>query len=193
MKKLTLCMFCLGLFFSLTAVPVYAFGGFVAKEGSNTYHDIYCELTEGCQLSELIWFDTAEQACAAGLVSCPACDSANGFEFEYDLDTNWKTDDHLLQSAMEIESEIAYYKGYKDGREECCEEGETAGFDVGYETGLGEGYDIGYDAGYEEARIKYERESEEESSGIKEILFVAGACVTITFFAHLLDRRKAKT
>lgn len=148
----------------LLPLEVRAFGGFVSPKGSDTYHDIYCFLVEGYNLNELRWYDTASQAESAGLKPCEECDAANGFDFHYDLETCWKTNDHLIQSAMELESEIAYLAGYDTGYEEgfweaesmyedswhSAETGEESGYAEGYEDGEDYGYDHGYDKGYDD-------------------------------------------
>lgn len=146
-RKIIVAISLLLLLTFLLPIQATAFGGFVSLKGSSTYHEIYCDLMEGYSIDELRWFDTSEQAESAGLRPCEECDAANGFDFQYDLETNWKTSNHLLQSAMEIEYEIGCSDGYHEGYEVGYSDAEC-----GYEYSLDDYYDLGYEEGYEDGR-----------------------------------------
>lgn len=216
-KRMFSAVFVVMLLAFLLPLEVHAFGGFVSPKGSDTYHDIYCFLVEGYNLNELRWYDTASQAESAGLKPCEECDAANGFEFHYDLETCWKTNDHLIQSAMELESEIAYLAGYDTGYEEgfweaesmyedswrSAETGEESGYAEGYEDGENYGYDHGYDNGYDDGcisgkedgyEIGYEEGFDEGAESAKPdlalLLIGAVVCVSIGYY---YGKRKAES
>ena len=215
-KRIFSAVFVVTLLAFLLPVEVRAFGGFVSPKGSDTYHEIYCFLVEGYNLNELRWYDTANQAESAGLKPCEECDAANGFEFHYDLETCWKTNDHLIQSAMELESEIAYLAGYDLGYEEGFGEaesmyedswhssktGEKSGYAEGYEDGENYGYDHGYDNGYDDGRISGEEDGYDSgyADGFSEgaesakpdlTLWLIGAVVCISV-GYYYGKRKAE-
>ena len=200
------------------ALPIEAsaFGGFVSPKGSDTYHEIYCYLVEGYHLNELRWFDTAKQAESAGLKPCEECDAANGFEFSYDYETYWKTNDHLIQSAMELEIENAYLEGHKLGYEEGFGEAEfmygdsqysfeddgESGYSEEYEDGENYGYDSGYDKGYDDGHASGKEDgyeigySEGFSKGAESakpdmtfLLIGAVVCVSVGYYC---GKRKAE-
>ena len=163
MKK-RLLLFTLTLLLISEALPVcaLAFGGFVSPKGSGTYHEVYCYLVEGYSLNELLWYDSPSQAKSAGLTPCNECDAANGWEFSYDLDTYWKTDNHLFQSAMEIEYENGYEHGYENGYAEGYSEIDSdelmSYYDIGYDEGYDAGQKNGYDTGYDDGRASMNTE-----------------------------------
>ena len=196
MRKYLVFFICLLLAVVAASPPAYAFGGFVVKEGSTTFHDIYCDEVEGCKINELQWYDTAEEASEKGFLPCQVCDAENGFDFEYDLETIWKTDNHLIQSAMELESETAFFKGEKRGYEEGYEEGiidgKYSGYNEGYYDGLDagqEGYDTGYDEGYKAAT---KDAVDELDKSLMWIVIVVLSVVALSKLSKLLRNRKVR-
>lgn len=181
------------LFVYIFPIRVHAFGGFVCPKGSNIYHNIYCYFVEGYNLDELFWFDTAQQAGAAGLKPCSECNSEEGFAFHYDLETNWKTNNHLIQSAMEIEAERAYDKGREVGYEEGYGESQHHLDDIEYEAmreGYNEGYYEGYNVGYEEALKKIEDERRENSEATSVLFVIIILVIGIIWLISKLKEKK---
>ena len=162
-KRLLLSMLIIVLIIGSVPISTYALGGFVSIKGNNTYHIIYCPLVEGYNLNDLRWFDSFSQAEACGLTYCVECGPFEEWEFVYDLDTYWKTDNHLLQSAMELEYEngyeVGYENGYAEGYSEVDSDALMSYYDIGYDEGYDAGQKCGYDTGYDDGRASMNTEA----------------------------------
>lgn len=165
---------------AVVPVHTYACGGFVALKGESVYHSVYCDLVEGCHLDDLRWYDTSAQAETAVLKPCDECSKYADWEYSCSFyEPNWKTDNHLLWTAMEMEFDLGSELGNENGYAEGFSDGKTGyeysvddyyemGYDEGYKIGKENGYDYGYDdgvsAGKERAKKELREEFEEEYS-----------------------------
>lgn len=182
-KKYFLALATLVVIAAFVPTRALACGGFVSLKGTNMYHSIYCDLVEGCRLDDLRWYDTSKQAEAAGLMPCDECNEYSDWDYSCEYyEPHWKTDNHLLWSAMEMEHDLGLDLGNENGYAEGFADGQTGyeyasddyyemGYNKGYEIGKERGYDYGYDEGRKQAQYDADRQRETAKKESKKSLW----------------------
>lgn len=192
-KKFSIAFVAVLIFASVLPTHAMASGGFVARKGETVYHSVFCELTDGWKLSNLRWFDTSEQAEAAGLSPCPECKDFSIYYYKDGFEPLWETDDHLLRNALEMEYEAGFEYGRELGYEDGYSEAEVfnyiAGHDDGYETGYAQGKKDGI--AEMEQEIKFKKE-EIRQSRYRAIAIIALAMGIPTIFYAINDLKQRK-
>ena len=70
---IALCLLCVLTLLTLFAVVGCSKGAYVGSNLSSVYHDPTCVWAEGMESDREVWFETAEDAEAAGYSPCGTC------------------------------------------------------------------------------------------------------------------------
>lgn len=168
----------------LIPFPVFA-AGYVASRNSDVFHEPSCFYVDRIKQSNLIYFDTIEEAQNSGRHGCSRCNPTAG---------NYTSNSSTTPSSSSSTSAAAsYFDGYADGKAKGYDNGYTAGLSDGKEDGYNRGYAAGQSDMKEEMDIQIEAKQKSAAKTAYLISFFFGVPVVAFLSSAFVGRSRDKT